>query len=264
MSTTTTFLSFLLVLVGGMANATPVRGDIGSSGLSYIQDADPFPNPYITDGLGAMWDGEWNGGLGKHKESGDWIDCVLGIPLTFIKQRGAESLLVSYEADHVYLEGAASTLGTADELYIRSFFINNPLTIEVGYLITSGKESTRGNICDTIWRNGSIGALYVDPPLGGLARTYYGGQFCNTKTFKTRSFVFSDTTKTAYMNGVVFQVDEVAAEPRNTKIDVIGDNDMGYDFGFYGEIYFIRIYNRALSADEIAANYEVDKERFGL
>jgi len=48
----------------------------------------------------------------------------------------------------------------------------------------------------------------------------------------------------------------------------IGADSAGTQYGiehpFIGKIYCVRIYNRALSADEIQHNYKIDKERFNL
>ena len=38
-----------------------------------------WKNPYVTDGLIAMWDGEWNAGGGVHNPNAtNWIDVVSG------------------------------------------------------------------------------------------------------------------------------------------------------------------------------------------
>ena len=43
-----------------------------------------WKNPYVTDGLIAMWDGEWNAGPGKHDaNAANWKDCVNGYIATF-------------------------------------------------------------------------------------------------------------------------------------------------------------------------------------
>jgi len=61
-----------------------------------------------------------------------------------------------------------------------------------------------------------------------------------------------------------------------TGIARVGFNQMNYNgFGidgwnnnathaFRGKIYCVRLYSRALTADEIAANYAIDKIRFNL
>ena len=48
---------------------------------------------------------------------------------------------------------------------------------------------------------------------------------------------------------------------------VMGDVTIGKTYSneyICGYIYCVRIYNRALSEEEIKHNYEIDKERFGI
>ena len=48
---------------------------------------------------------------------------------------------------------------------------------------------------------------------------------------------------------------------------VIGGNPLagaGAQTQFKGTIYCIRIYNRALTEEEIKQNYEIDKQRYGI
>ena len=37
-----------------------------------------WKNPYVTDGLVAMWDGEWNAGPGKHDNSATGLKDLVG------------------------------------------------------------------------------------------------------------------------------------------------------------------------------------------
>ena len=42
-----------------------------------------WQNPYVTDGLVAMWDGEWNAGGGVHDAAATtWVDIVSGFTLS--------------------------------------------------------------------------------------------------------------------------------------------------------------------------------------
>lgn len=44
----------------------PTSSNVGSKNTSFIQQEEAIPNPYITSGLVAMWDGEWNAAVGVH------------------------------------------------------------------------------------------------------------------------------------------------------------------------------------------------------
>jgi hypothetical protein len=41
-------------------------------------------------------------------------------------------------------------------------------------------------------------------------------------------------------------------------------NPLGFDYPSDGDYYSLRLYSRALTASEIAANYTIDKARFNL
>jgi len=43
-----------------------------------------------------------------------------------------------------------------------------------------------------------------------------------------------------------------------------GRTNGGFDYAFKGRVYNARVYNRALTAEEVAHNYAIDKARFNL
>ena len=50
---------------------------IGSRSGFAVKPKQKWQNPYITDGLVAMWDGQWNAGPGRHDgNSTKWINLV--------------------------------------------------------------------------------------------------------------------------------------------------------------------------------------------
>lgn len=57
------FLVFSIIV---FSQAEPIRSALGSKGVEQTEDSAKWENPYITDGLVALWDGEWNAGFGKH------------------------------------------------------------------------------------------------------------------------------------------------------------------------------------------------------
>lgn len=57
------------------ANAAPIKSMLGSCHTE--DDSIAVKNPYVTDGLVAMWDGEWNVGFWQHDENAAiWKDLV--------------------------------------------------------------------------------------------------------------------------------------------------------------------------------------------
>ena len=52
-----------------------IKSAIAKKQIEIAENTPAFDNPYITDGLVAMYDGEWNAGLGKHNPIVNvWID----------------------------------------------------------------------------------------------------------------------------------------------------------------------------------------------
>ena len=72
-----------------------------------------------------------------------------------------------------------------------------------------------------------------------------------------------------YQNGAKYEVTAAGtiAKPQENSTMMIGVNPKGsnpaQDY-FVGKVYAVRIYNRALSEDEVLHNYQVDKRRYQM
>ena len=59
--------------------AEPIKSNLAASNIAFADSKEQLENPYIQDGLIAMWDGEWNVGLGTHDDkSPEWKNLVEG------------------------------------------------------------------------------------------------------------------------------------------------------------------------------------------
>ena len=76
-------LAFCLILLT-IGFARPVVSSISASKMHSTNKEEPFANPYVVDGLIAMWDGQWNGRNGKHDPNGGLIEILSGTP-TYLK-----------------------------------------------------------------------------------------------------------------------------------------------------------------------------------
>ena len=64
-----------LMLLHVFAYAYPIKSSLSSKNT--FDEPKPAYNPYITDGLVAMFDGEWNIGFGKHSDTTEvWVNLV--------------------------------------------------------------------------------------------------------------------------------------------------------------------------------------------
>lgn len=210
--------------------------------------APAWTNPYVTDGLVAMWDGEWNAGGGVHDASATtWKDLV-----------GNNDL-------EIY--GTVSDYGVSNQgkycAALKSGAIDNIASIEVCHDFAGGRVEYAIIACS--------GA--IDTTRMGLV--HYG----NSRAFQTYSNVFWDfpniqaamhstvsaTTSGCYVGGVALQPASHGTDAwNNPSVVGIGGRASSGAYNFIATYNCIRFYNRALTAAEIAANYAIDKARFNL
>lgn len=237
-----------------------------------------WTNPYVTDGLVAMWDGEWNAGGGVHDASATtWKDLVRGTQCpfegtsndptwtsnSFVSTSATQSVAGYFS---VVLPSAGTDKSSTIEFVARkaqfgrgivigTYSISQPSGISSGVSM----EWSAGNIADTgrvrAWWNGNPDLL-SDADTFPYGTTLYSFSCTCDKALtyrvtKNGSNVLSEVVRTSV---------GVYLVPANARIGCDGRSYMGWN----GEIYSIRIYNRALTAAEIAANYVVDKARFNL
>ena len=215
-----------------------------------------WTNPYVTDGLVAMWDGEWNAGGGVHDAAAaTWTDLVGGGGLTLPSGW-------SVGATYIYCGGNALTLPDA---------IKSALTIEAVFRLDS-MGSGRSllyfkNGADAGWRaanehgvsvrsNGQINFSGAGAYTTGIAASTIYSAVC---TYGSAT----STATSAYINGSARTLTGsgmygMGTASKNSGISVFSS------YKFLGRIYALRFSSRALTAAEIAANYAIDKERFGL
>jgi hypothetical protein len=212
-------------------------------------------NPYVTNGLIAMWDGIWNVGMGRHDStSTNWVDLVDG-------KTAALTGSCSFEANAFHLPGdGAGCAKWAGTLFGENY------TLEV---IVSGENS---------------GARWPTP-FGCASDKYslfwYQHQWIwkgnnapvNTNsrpTFESDLFkpiaVVCDSSRSPnlamqFVDGTLSATGTHAQQAINDTWMIGSEGNS--DTRFKGDIYAVRIYNRPLAADEIARNATIDRIRFG-
>ena len=280
-----------VALLGGYALGKPTRSALGASG-SNGGAAAGWVNPYITDGLVAQLDGEWNVEGGVHDPSATtWVDLVNGIPLTIVNGAFTNNSIV-LTGGNIYSQSIpaitqAIASGEATIEYGGVFrpregisYSNESTGFKIGGFHSSAWTSSSGYTQGaTFWsknnaNSSSYGNTYptqyetrwgwddsmsyhVAPSSirAGAQQGGIGQRAC------TVQMVISSGIGNSYVDTVFFNSAMVntAATYKNS----------GFTLGSYTarsnmEYYFFRVYSRALTAAEIAANYAVDKARFGL
>lgn len=212
-----------------------------------------WTNPYITDGLVAMWDGEWNAGVGgEHDDTTTiWTDLISGAKFTPTIFDGGSIKFENGVA--VYSNAVAISSGFSKQMY-------NNFTIELGL------DNSAGDHYDFASRVFSSYAIEV--ARGGTLGVYNGYAPPREQMINGVLCLRVDAAKdTHYINGV--------QRYQRNKIGNYGGTPftLGYSYkrntsptSLNGTIRMrgIRVYERALTDEEIAANYAVDKDRFGI
>ena len=215
-----------------------------------------WKNPYVTDGLVAMWDGEWNAGPGKHNANATvWKDLVSSHDLSRTGNPVISSDSVQVDNDNYY--SRANDVLTNSSFTIEAVWM--PHVANVTDRQPLGNNGYGGftliNRGNTLW-GAAVG-------FGGSYRwinfgTITAGELCQI------SYSGSNGSQIARKNGVVTNTDSISGSYYYNVIKPFGIGKSGSAIGCDSTYYNVRIYSRALTAAEVAANYAVDKARFNL
>ena len=202
---------------------------------------------YVQDGLIAMLDGIENAGFGTNDANATvWKDLSgngndVDVDLT----------QASWEDGFLKVTGTTCT---------RDEEITSIATLEVLFRDSSGYyyPDNKGSFFVLGERKGPC-CLWYDNIAGGASKdTHISSNFAVLRAIlASRSFRYSPWSY--YVNGEPMPL----YEPPNTLADAVGCKAMAVG-GKPIEIYHVRAYSRALTAEEIAANYAIDKARFNL
>ena len=227
-----------------------------------------WKNPYVTDGLIAMWDGEWNAGGGVHDSnlraanlagSGDMVfdsSCVVG----------NNSISFSSNTSDPATSGLTGWGGVSDP--IQNLPEKGPTIITTEYVGNFPPVNSWSRKSYPFLFRGSGTVVNNEQTYCLLRRTTGNpfGRYSWVTDNATSVYSFS-ASSFAMLNGV--QVDLgfinwsfLQVSDDDTRVRVMGavSSDLSIGFDFRN----LRIYNRQLTADEIAANFAIDKARFNL
>lgn len=238
-----------------------------------------WTNPYVTDGLVAMWDAEWNGGGGLHVDGRVLTNLVTGESVS-IPASG-------YEVGDNYIISNASSCFVLGNL---SGKIRFPCTItSVGCCMSKPTNASNASgACSVV----GIGTLFMwrRPLYDGCCGVVGGSVYQPDGRIHYYGAPSDISTARGEADGEVFGVVRsravVIQEPSDSGLTYYyngsaktGVNMMAYTDSWSSASYEVKtplatsvkvkwcnisVYSRALTAAEIAANYAIDKERFNL
>ena len=213
----------------------------------------PTARDYVQDGLIAMWDGIENAGWGVHDPNATtWKDLVGNNDATPV--------------DETYSWGSDSFV--CNGIGLVSAYSSDFQSVEVVVRVREDLQTTTYcPIFGTISESDSKGVFWL-PNLNYLR--FYNGS--------SATLPFTETELNGTFSAVSVSKDTIVfkdAEIKNTKIvgywNTVGFKSNVFNIGgsdnnykCFGYIKSVRVYNRVITAAEIAANYAVDKARFNL
>lgn len=224
------------------------RGLLALRGMMWgsAKKSGPTARDYVQDGLIAMWHGIENAGFGVHDPSATvWKDLTGNYDQTLVG--------LSFDEDSIRVSGTNYSviqyIPTASVIDIEIVF--NRDSLQAAYIFSFSQAYNNKFIA----MRGDGSVLYF-----GTGRYNF-----NTSPLNKHSYHFS------YQNERVLYIDgaQMSSSTAGGSFSTVpgGINQYAHTFGTYGfagNIHCIRVYSRALTPAEIAANYAVDKALFGL
>lgn len=226
----------------------------------------PTAADYVQSGLVAMWDGIENAGWGVHDASATvWKDLIgnrdwtLGPSASYTWTGNSFDAKKQNAATMSFVNGS---LVTAMEFCVRTKAAASPSSGNSAFILIGRESSSAAPYYGLLYRRGpdDVRAL-----MGG--RAYYTATYSEFAGSRVSvSFPdYADLNGVAYFNGA--------------SRSASGDNTLDYNASTRGtiariggiasesmpvEVFCVRLYSRALTAEKIAHNYAIDKERFNL
>jgi hypothetical protein len=249
------------IIAAGKAPAALVKSLIGAKETGTSKSDTGWENPYVTDGLVAMWDGEWNAGGGVHDSSAKtWKDIIGGVVLTSWNNTAVfDDNSVKYSWWMRDIAGT-TTFNVSQNSTLEACYkslnssVGNPNSdggafLTIGYLGDSYPYSSL-TVFNT--RNGWINNSSLVSKCKEL-REFQGITLSSRVTNGGNAVVCYNGNNLYYGQG---------KNPVDGAINLPANGIVGG--GPYSGSHCFRIYSRALTDEEIAYNYAIDKERFGL
>lgn len=241
-------------------------------GLHFMRRPRYTAKSYVRDGLVAMWDGIENAGFGVHDPNATtWTDLVGNATL----ETSASSDSWEWTGDSLWTMAVNFGANITNTNYVNA--LRTTYSVEyVGTVVSMVPTKyawTMTSWASSYQRYGGLGVTY-----GDKYSIYCNGSASGTGLANTGvAYHAEDRVQTSYVyrmtegncnfykdaNLITTAVSGNATEPASM-IPYMSVGGTGNDKGPSVKHHCVRLYSRALTADEISHNYAVDKERFNL
>lgn len=236
--------------------------------LAISVEATNSPQSYVTSGLVAYWDGIDNTGSGHDGTVTTWSDLVGNYDLTQSTVGGTwdtNALTFNETAFNGYYRDSLWEFSENATIEVVLAPGANSKTMSVATFDRSDTTISAGNYDArrfTIYSDNTYGFA------GKSANTYLNVSGKNATDVRKMACVYNGfTISKAFINNVQLELSNKTHSLTyggNEQMRVGASQFIGTSYPFNGKIYAIRVYNRALTDDEIAQNFAYDNNRFNL
>mgnify|MGYP002548899424 FL=1 len=257
------FVMLLLGTLGLLASRKVLLDRTNREAADKINSSNTYE--YISDGLIGYYDGYQ--GAEKKGDKYIWKD---------LSGSGNHGEMVGFDYSSTPQQGALTFTGKE---YVKLPQMNyEQITLEVVMSPgTSGTMQIVGNL-----ESGGYALTYYNAPQALLfqvnvngtylidsSKNLYGNFTNSINRMVYASGSYDNAKASFYQNGTKYEIAAAGTitKPQNNTIMMIGANPAGNAVQqeyFVGKVYAVRIYNRALSEDEVLHNYQVDKRRYQM
>lgn len=221
-------------------------------------------NGYISDGLVLWYDGINNNGNSNHTSN---------YSVTTWKNLANSSYNGTLKNSPTWYDNYLSFNGTNNWVSIAQ--MNYSTTTQE---VVTQKTSSTGSNEYIVGNQQNMGNGIIYSKNGYVISDYYiNGSFRNIDApytlnkINSNSVSYDGSSLNTYSSGTIansLSISGAISAPTGNTLMALGVNPYGstYDAGtfFKGNIYSVRIYNRALTEEEILHNYNYDKQRFNI
>lgn len=233
----------------------------------------PTAKDYVQNGLIAMWDGIENAGWGIHDPNATtWKDLIGSYDGTV----GANVVVMDNCMSFNGNKGEANavkvgkvTFGSPQFVTFETVFIkDHDEEVSVYDEAVFGQTESKTSMVSMFVKS-KMKVQYKKLGASTDSAIEYGSTPFGMREMMSASFRYASDKIQLFKDGVVMS----SRTNDSTPIDMSsasynfyigGDAYKPEEYTLIGRVFNLRIYSRALTADEIAANYAIDKARFGL
>ena len=225
---------------------------ISSAVLALALNATTYTSAsYVQSGLIAQWDGIDNAGTGTHDPTATtWKDLKGNLDMT-LTDKGSWTA----DGNALFCNNGAGAQGASATPAYKTIEIVYKMTWAGGRIMFCSGIATRFAVFDN-----SGTRLYFDGTT--TTRTIVCKHDPSAICFATATYD-DNTVSNLYFNGSL-RNDDIKLNTWGTgdgKV-AVGDRSLSAGYPWIGEVYAIRLYDRVLTAEEMAANCAIDKARF--